>query len=161
MIEGKQYYANTFKFPFKSSSGQLLLGGMAIDVTEQKLAEKALKESEEKFRVLMEEGIDGIVVYNPSQKKLINANKKTSELLGYSIDEMLQMEYKWLLPNEISFETTAEAALKGNQDGIKIESLIKRSNGSMIDVEVSIKLMPDGNYLCYIRDITERKKAAL
>ncbi|MES2649170.1 MAG: PAS domain S-box protein [Bacteroidota bacterium] len=160
-IGGRQHYANTFKFPFKNSAGQILLGGMAIDITEQKLAEKALKESEEKYRVLIEEAIDGIVVYCPQLNKFINVNKKICELLGYSAEELLNMEHTELLLDETLAGTHIGDALRNNRDGIMLERQIQCSNGNMIDVEVSIKLMPGGNYLCYIRDFTDRKKAAL
>ena len=160
-IDGKQYFANTFKFPFKSSTGQLLLGGMAIDVTEQKLAEKALKESEEKYRALIEEAIDGIIVFSTSKHKFITVNKKMTELLGYTKEELLGMHHTNLLLQSNILDESIALDWIGKQDSVKMERVLHRKDGTSLPVEVSIKLMPDKNYLAFVSDITERKKAEL
>jgi PAS domain S-box-containing protein len=160
-IDGKQYYANSFKFPFTSSTGQLLLGGMAIDVTEQKLAEKALKESEEKYKALIEEAIDGIVVYSRAEHKFITVNKKMTDLLGYSKEELLDMHHTNLLLEGDLINKAIGLDWMGKQDSAKIERILYRKDGTSLHAEVSIKLMPDKNYLAFVKDITEVKKAEL
>ena len=66
----------------------LLLSGTNTDITERKLIEEELRESEEKFRNLIWALQVGVIVQN-AQSEIIMSNPKALELLGLSEDELL------------------------------------------------------------------------
>ena len=67
------------------------LVGALIDITERKRAEEALRESEEKFRVLAETSPTAIFLFQGEM--IIYANPATERLFGYSAEELLQMRF--------------------------------------------------------------------
>ena len=75
------------KFPM-STSGRKLLGGVGIDVTKQKHAERALQESEARFRDLFDEAP---VAYHEldTENRLTRVNKTELAMLGYTAEEMV------------------------------------------------------------------------
>ena len=64
---------------------------MVQDISERKRIEQALRESEEKFRRVVENAPDGIIVFQGT--KIIYANPRAAEFLGYSVDELLSMNF--------------------------------------------------------------------
>jgi PAS domain S-box-containing protein len=65
--------------------------GVLRDITERKRAEEALRESEEKFRVLAETSAAAIIVFQ--DKWPVSVNKAAERITGYSRDELLKMNY--------------------------------------------------------------------
>ncbi len=66
--------------------GRMVRYEIAIDINEMKVAQEALRESEEKYRKLVENANEGILVVQDGQLKF--ANSRTSELTGYSEEEL-------------------------------------------------------------------------
>ncbi len=73
--------------------------GTVQDITERKEAEKALIEREEKYRALMDNAGEGILLVNV-EGNLLEANKKMLELLGYSLEELVTMNFIQIHPSE-------------------------------------------------------------
>ncbi len=86
--DGTLHYWLTFKFPLKDAHGRLNLGGIAVDITESKHAEDALKESEERYHNLFENIPIGIYRTTPDGRILM-ANSTLVRMLGYSSFEEL------------------------------------------------------------------------
>ncbi|MFX1563420.1 MAG: PAS domain S-box protein, partial [Promethearchaeota archaeon] len=65
--------------------------GIGIDITERKQIEAKLKESEEKYRNLIEQSLQGLLIFSvePFPPRVVFANQTCSSILGYDIDEML------------------------------------------------------------------------
>ncbi|MFQ5605495.1 MAG: two-component regulator propeller domain-containing protein [bacterium] len=124
------------------------------------LHEKALKESEKRFRTLFNNAGDAIFI-NDLESRFLEANKVATELLGYSREEFLQMS-----PKDI--ETAENAALiPERMEAIRkhgrhvFESELFRKDGTLLPVEISAKLIDiDGQQaiLSVCRDITERRR---
>jgi PAS domain S-box-containing protein len=137
--------------------------GFAENITERKLAERALKESEEKYRMLME-SMNEVIMMVDNDDKVQYVNTKFTEILGYTEKEIIgEIGYEKLLDPE-----DHETIVKANQertkniisqyetsfiakDGVRVDFLvsgapIKNSNGEVIG---SIGSMID---------ITEKKK---
>lgn len=78
--------------PVKDQSGRVVkLIGTVQDITARKVAERLLKESEEKYRVLVEHAIDAIVVVQDGLLKF--ANPAALEITGYSREEMMSKPF--------------------------------------------------------------------
>lgn len=95
--------------------------------------------------------------------KILEANQKAFDIYGYTKDELLQKEILDLSQDrkkdiEVIFSSI------NNPDGILFETNHKRKNGTIFPVEISAKLIKQGNeetLLAIIRDNTDRKKLEL
>jgi len=131
------------------------------NITERKEAEKALIESEEKYRALMNNASEGILLTDV-EGNLLEANKKMLELLDYSLDELLKMKIFQLIPAEESEKTNPvfkDFLLLGS--GVKDDSSLLRKDGKKIPVDITAGLVRYGGKTvvqAICKDISERKK---
>ncbi len=132
-----------------------IIYGVVSDVTEHKRAEETLRESEERYRTLVEQATDGIFIAD-SQGNYIDVNTGGCTMLGYSRDEFLRMHISDLIPRE----DLATSPLQLNELRIGktavSERWLKRKDGTLVSVEISAKMLPDGRLLGIARDITSR-----
>jgi len=80
--------------PIMQNGNVISLLFISSDITDRKIAELQIKESEEKFRNISEQSLMGIAIFQ--DYKVIYVNERVSKILGYSIEEL----YKWDI-NEI------------------------------------------------------------
>ncbi len=84
--QGKLHTISTKKSLFKDSiTGKRYIVGTVRDITERKQMEKTLRESEQKYRALVEQSLQGIVILQ--DYRIIFANKAAMEIAGLTIDE--------------------------------------------------------------------------
>ena len=127
---------------------------------EGRQAERSLRESELKFRELIEQASDGIFVTD-TQGNFKLVNSRFCEMLGYGEQDLLRL-------NVADTYVEAERALiasrlgsLGDAGSRLFERLIRRRDGSLFPVEVSIRRLSTGLNQGIVRDITERKKAEI
>lgn len=137
---------------------------MEID---QKRAEEALKQSEERFRTISSAANDAIIMQD-YDGKVVFWNKAAEKIFLYSKNEIIGKDlHNMIIPHESSdhylrglkyhWQKGIEAAI-----GERIELQAKTKSNDLIDIELSIsavKLDEELNTIAIIRDITERKKA--
>ena len=127
------------------------------DVTEQKDAEEKLKESELRYRSLIEQATDTICIINTSGK-FIEMNSSGCRMFGYSREEILQLSI-----NDVLFEEDLKInpirfdELKAGKT-TSTEQRIKRKDGASVEVELNAKMIEDGRLIVFGRNITERKQ---
>ncbi|MBK6967303.1 MAG: PAS domain S-box protein [Bacteroidales bacterium] len=90
-FNGRLY--STIKFPVIIDDVPKYLAGYTIDTTEQSLAEKALRENEEKFKKVYAEGTLPIAMLN-GDFRFVSANQVFQDTFGYSEDELKEMTFK-------------------------------------------------------------------
>jgi len=137
-------------------------GGILLDITEQKQAEQSLKESEEQFRLLLENSNDAIMWVDVKTQKIINCNKKTELLLERIKPEILGQNFTFIHAKNKRDEYWAffEKELKrtGVAKGI-VEVITKSSKIKQIEASVSITQINNKIILQGIfRDVTEQIK---
>jgi PAS domain S-box-containing protein len=132
------------------------------DIEKRRLAEKALRESEEKYRGLVETASDAIFVIDVETGKITNVNRKGLELLGRSADEIIGMHHSQLHPSDETekyIELFKKFASHITPPDIAYHVLHK--NGYRIPVEISTSIMElEGKKIIQgiFRDIGERLK---
>jgi len=137
--------------------------GVVRDITDQKAAEVALKESEERYRKLVELSADAIVVHkdgrftyvNPSAQKLWGALNQ-DELMGMSLLEVVHHDYR------DAFERSIAAIEQFQKPSSQVELKCIRLDGLVIDVEVTSIPFTSGSkssIQAVFRDVTEQKRA--
>lgn len=134
--------------------------GILRDITEQRRLEQSTRESEERYRNLFELASDAILLEDISGK-IIDANQKACQLLGYSRNEFLRLNVRDIVRSEIEERLQDLVATLRERRSLLLEALNRHKDGHWIEVEVSIRLITLGgleNLLVFIRDISERKK---
>lgn len=130
----------------------------ARDISARKQVEKTLKDNEEKYHMLIDLAADAFF-QGDTHGNFITVNNKASDLTGYSRDELLGMNMEDLFSNEILENNSLRYDLLNQGETVKTKRKIIRKDGISISVEMNSKLMPDGTYQSFFRDITEREKA--
>ncbi len=131
---------------------------IARDITERKKTEAALKESEAKYRTLVEKAVDAIALYN-ADGIVFDTNAGAVILLGYEKDELIGMSLKDILtPEEMELNPIRYDILQSGDSTIR-QWKMKRKDGSIVETEVRSQQLPDGLFLSVIRDLTERLKS--
>jgi len=155
---------HTKKIPISDNLGNpLYLLGISEDITEKKLFEDALRESEEKFRSIAEQSSDlialsdnnGIITYaSPASIKLFMV--KPDKMVGHHFSE-------FIVDEEIQKATTAfRITMQYSKNMKNLEWKMKRKDGSIFFGELSGSSFIYGSHkgiLVIIRDITARKRA--
>ncbi|MEQ8176196.1 MAG: PAS domain S-box protein [Syntrophomonadaceae bacterium] len=133
------------------------------DISERKRAEALLRESEEKYRLIVDNAYDGISIVDPATMIPTFVNPPLEKMLDYSLDERKKIP----LLDQVCEEDRAmveEAVLKGMLEGEgRVQCRLKRKDGSHVWTEVIGKVMnkgtPQARLLFINRDINERKNA--
>jgi PAS domain S-box-containing protein len=167
------------ELPFRNKSGDVVTGLISAeiiridgekhmlasigDITDRKKAEVTLRESEEKFRLLIENAPDAIFVHagarfiylNRAAVNLFGA-ETADQLIGTSIMDRFHSDYQGLVTKRIHdvYEERKELPI--------IELSYLRLDGSLVPVEahaVPITYNNEKAALTFVRDITDRKRA--
>ena len=142
--------------------------GTLINITERKEAEAKIKAEERKLRVsekrwrsLIEQASDGILIYDTTGK-ILDANSAACNWLGYSTREILQLNYSEIdLNHSSSALHTYWRKLTTSTPSLSFESTQKRKDGSNFPVEIHlslIELQDSKLILSVINDISIRQE---
>lgn len=158
-VDGRYY--ETHKFPIFDEGQIIGVGGIVRDVTENIMYEKALKESEERFRRLFQYHNAVKMVIDPDTGYIIDANEAAVKFYGWPIEKLKQMRIQQIniLPEE-KVEAEMKKAQLSVQDRFEFKHIM--ADGSVRDVEVFSNKIEIGNKTVLhsvIHDITARVKA--
>jgi PAS domain S-box-containing protein len=137
--------------------------GVSKDISREIEAEKALIESEEKFRNLFENSRDAVFIADIEDGRIIDANDAACKMMGMSKGELIGLHQSQLHPDgeeERYREIFREHVEKGK--AITQDLYVRHKSGKLIPVDISASViqLKDRKVIQGIfRDITERKRA--
>ncbi|MEM3697135.1 MAG: GAF domain-containing protein [Candidatus Bathyarchaeia archaeon] len=158
----KKWYKVTCK-AIKWLKGKYVKYGIAIDITEQKKMEEAIKSNEELFRSIVENSHNAILLIDENFK-IIYANDEVTSLSGCPKEEIVGQDFRKFLDEE-SRRLVEERYLrrqKGESVPSRYEFKIVRKDGEKRDVEIRAVVVRDKcgkmRTIAQLLDITERKR---
>ncbi len=144
------------------SEKSILIRGSIVDIEERKKAEKALQESEERYRTFFENSLDGILLTSPDDGLILSANPAACAMFQRTEVEIIESGRAGLVDQtdpRMNFLIEMRRT-KGKATG---ELNMVRKDGSIFPSEVSSAIFVDAfgrkRTIMIVRDITERKKA--
>jgi PAS domain S-box-containing protein len=153
----------TAKILYDSQENPLSLVLVNRDITNRKEAQKALQNSEKRYRNIFESILDGVIIYN-MKREIVEVNNMAIKMYGYSYTEFKQtINARYIHPvQNHSFEEVVNH-LNSNYDRMfEGESVDRRKNGEQFFVNVKGRLIDYNNaphLLIIVRDITSIKQS--
>ncbi|MFN2267810.1 MAG: ATP-binding protein, partial [Desulfonatronovibrio sp.] len=141
-----------------SFEGQNCLLMAVNDVSQQVIAEKNLQESEERFKLLSDLTMEGVVIHKSGIVR--DLNKSLAQMTGYKREALLGQNLLELLIHDEDKDIVKENIVKEYARPYVVRAL--RKNGEMFYAELEARNFPVGNEMlrvAAVRDITERKLA--
>ncbi|HZD59775.1 MAG TPA: PAS domain S-box protein, partial [Anaerolineae bacterium] len=143
----------------------IALVGIIRDITERKRIERALTESEERYRTLFESATDAAFILDIEGErpgKILAANQEAADMHGYSIEELLTLHINDLDTPETAQGTPARVKRLLAGERIRFEGEHTKRDGTVFSIEVIASVVEFGGHkyvLALDRDITESKTA--
>jgi len=159
--DGKILYAEVMTYPIRIRTQSLVMT-IARDITDRKAAEEALKQREEQYRLLVNNAGEGVFVLRDS--RIIFANPKSSEIFGYSSENLLHHTISDIIhpDDQEEFSALMERALSGEQihAGVSLRGFTNTGELRWLEVgmaEIVWQNQPAILLLCM--DVTKQKIA--
>ena len=142
---------------FTASNGEERTSMIIRDISERRKTEDELRKSEDRFRSLIEQASDAIVTADKNGN-LLEVNSSFCELLGAAKEEIINQNIRsFMEPKQLASEPLRFDLLYKNINIIRERKMV-RMDGTLVDVEVNVKMLTDGRLLSIFRDVSERKK---
>ncbi|HBZ54725.1 MAG TPA: hypothetical protein DEO88_04895, partial [Syntrophobacteraceae bacterium] len=122
----------------------------------------ALRESEQRYRILVEDSFDGIFLQKGT--KIVFANKPLHAMLGYEPGELIGKDH-WIIyhpEDQPMTRARAQARLRGESAIDHYEVRLQSKEGTVLDGEIRAKTFSfeeEPGIRVWVRDVTDRKKA--
>jgi len=166
--DGSQFWASVVIDPLRDDSGKLIgFAKITRDITDRKMAQDALRESEEQFRLLVQ-GVTDYAIYMLSPAgEVTNWNVGAERIKGYTREEILGKHFSCFYTDEDRASglpaltlSTAAAEGRAEREGWRV-----RKDGSRFWAHVVVDAIRNGagelvGFAKVTRDVTERKQAA-
>jgi PAS domain S-box-containing protein len=151
------------KFYYATSGDPERMLGVSLDITDRKQSEDAVRESEKRYRRIVETTNEGVWLLD-SKLHTSYVNRQMAEMLGYEVREMVgRSVFESYFPEDVEHK---KQRLEVRQQGVRdrIEERLRRRDGSELWVRMAaIPVFNDnGEFdgaLAMVSDITERKRA--
>lgn len=161
---GRQYLLRILNPVIDPDSGSVIaVTNIIRDITSQKNTERSLIENEKRYRLLLLNASDAIVLFELKGShpgKIVEVNELSGELLGYSCDELLAMTVRdfGITRSQEKFRDIYLELI--NTSHVVFETELLTKSGNLLPVEISARLftfLDTPTVLASIRDISQRK----
>ncbi|HXF92519.1 MAG TPA: PAS domain S-box protein [Nitrospiraceae bacterium] len=164
-IDGRPRYSLVRKFPIREGNATRLIGGVAIDMTDAKLADEALQESRERFGSAFRDAAIGMALVG-TDGRWLQVNRALCQLVGYSEEELLATTFQAIThPDDLDTDLGyVNQMLHGEIPTYQMEKRYIHKLGHVVWILLSVSLVRDQDgrplyFISQIQDITERKRA--
>ena len=162
--DGHARWLRTSKVPLRGPAGDVIgVLGVYEDITGQKQAQAQLRASEDRIRAVFDGARDGIVMAEIGTRRVVDANPKICQMLGYGRDELLGMVAGDLHPANDRARVLSVFDRQAAGDVVTPQEMpLQRQNGEVFFAHVSVAMLKQGDrrYLAgFFRDTTERRQA--
>lgn len=130
--------------------------GVIVDITDRKQSEEAIRTEEERYRMLLEMATDAFF-HGDKNGNFLTVNSVAIEQTGFSREELLKMNMKELFSEDTLEDKPLKYDLLMKGEVVISERELIRKDRKPIIVEMNSRMMPDGTFQSFFRDITERK----
>ena len=162
--DGTEFPVELHLSPIQTSEGILVTSAIR-DISERKLAEKAVQESEEKFRSVFSEAGIGMIIVSP-EGRFLAANRTFCDCLGYTEKELLAktVESVTLSEDWPSFSQKLAEALREGRGFQRVQKRCLHKTGCVVYTETSASLIPGTEnsreyFVAEVLDVTTRKQS--
>ena len=164
--DGSRFWASVVITAIREPGNGSLLGFSKItnDLTQRKLTEEALRESEERFRLTIDEAPIGMALVS-LDGRFVRVNRAFCEVVGYQPAELMNLTFHEITHPE---DADTDLALAGQLAGgelarCQFEKRYIRKDGTVVDIMLSASILRDPAgaplyYISQIEDITVRKR---
>jgi PAS domain S-box-containing protein len=126
------------------------------DVTAQVRVEASLRDSEQRYRMVLEQSTDGIVIFD-EDGVIVTVNPALAHMLGWTPDELVGRSIDVTVqPGELE-EAPVRYDLLRSGESLRRVRRFRQRDDSALTAEVVSKMLPTGHFLALVRDITERE----
>jgi len=132
-----------------------------LELAERRRVEQNLRESEEKYRTVVQTAADAILLHTPAGA-LVDCNPAAARLFGYTRPQICRMDIADLAPEGAAGLLPERITPELTTGGVFVETIYRKNGGSEFAAEVSSQMISMGGeslVLLYIRDISQRKQA--
>jgi PAS domain S-box-containing protein len=156
MVAGKSVWHETYKSPVAVDGKIVGTVGFSRDITERRRAELVA----EQYRLVIQASLDGFTVID-ADGRYLDANQSICLLLGYSSEELLRLNVADVCADDSRADTLARLVDVRNVGQLRYDSRLKRKDGGIVEVEVSLLHMPGqgDRIFAFTHDVTDRKRA--
>jgi PAS domain S-box-containing protein len=164
--DGSRFWAHVSITALRDDGGNLIgFAKITADQTQRRATQEALRQSEERFSTAFEHAPIGIGLAEPSGR-FIRVNRAYCEMLGYSLDEFLQLDYQTIThPDDLPADVSqSERLLRGEISSYQMEKRYFRKDGEIIWVSLSVSVVRETSgkpkhFIAQVEDITKRRAA--
>lgn len=145
---------------FNADSPEEYLLGFVFDITDRVKAEQQLRESEEKFRMVLEQAADSYFLIN-NEGAIVDVNTTACKMLGYSREELLSLTVEDITSIPMD-QVERYYQLCNENRSMNVEHYLICKSQMAIPVDTNVALVMIGNknmYAAMCRDIRDKKKA--
>ncbi|RDH85715.1 MAG: hypothetical protein DIZ80_01960 [endosymbiont of Galathealinum brachiosum] len=150
----------------RNESGEVIYyQGVITDITERKITEKKLSESEERFRTIFEEAPLGVAVIDSLTGEIYHVNQQFADIAGRTKKEMENIDWIEIThPDDVQEDLDNMALMNsGKTTGFNMNKRYVQPDGTYVWINMTITPMTVDDrthprHLCMIENITERKE---
>lgn len=139
--------------------------GTLQDITERKLMEKTLQESEERFRNILEHAPIGMAIVSLSGR-FLQVNRALCNIVGYSKEELQGLTFQAIThPDDLDLDlANAQRLLSGEIRSYQMEKRYIRKDREVVWIQLTGTVLKDAEgvplqFVAQIEDVTERRRA--
>ncbi|MEM1369550.1 MAG: diguanylate cyclase [Cyanobacteria bacterium P01_H01_bin.15] len=156
-IYGRHFEQYVHHLPVKN-----LIRSYLFDITERKQISTILQKQEARYRAVVAQVSEGILMIDCANNKVIEANSAYSRLVGFTPAELLGLPLEQLVMQDADSLKHQLSEIEQRKQSWVSEIEHRHRNGDSVLVEMSVSLVEEGDeslFVCIVRDIRDRKEA--